>query len=114
MKVKATWKSFEREVAKYFGTTRFIPQTTNDKKASCDFSTDTIIGECKYRRYLPTGKEIADWLHTVCNRAGQEGKAGVLCFKAKGGRGFWVVERTLDGQPFMWHSSWRKPVKADL
>jgi hypothetical protein len=100
------WKAFEREAARFFGTERFIPQTTNDNKASCDFATETIVGECKYRATMPTPEQIKTWLQGVCERAKRDGKAGVLCVKVARKNGFWIVEMAVE-QIIMWHSTWR-------
>ena len=107
----STWKGFEREAAKFFGTTRFLPYQQNADKHSRDFETDTLMGECKYRSARPSVAEMEKWFATLEKRAA--GKPCVLCIRIRGERGgFWVLSRYWSNRELsLQHSSWIQPVR---
>lgn len=82
-----TWKAFEREVAKFFGTVRTALSGGNSKVTRSDTHHKDFYVECKYRAKSSLHSLYEDTLE----KATQEAKIPILCLKQKNSRGFLVV-----------------------
>jgi hypothetical protein len=77
MTARATWKSYERRVAKDFGGRR-IPVTGIDRHGA-DVVTSLFHVQVKLRRSLPGW--LWNWLGGIRGDANEHGKVGVLILR---------------------------------
>lgn len=74
-----SWKAYERRLAKMFGTTR-IPVT--GEREGADFQTEMFHVSVKKRKSVP--KTVLNWLGSVCAKAEERKRVGVLIMKQPG------------------------------
>ena len=82
-----TWKAFEREAARFFGSTRTPLSGGNSKITRSDSLHKRIYIESKYRAKHAI---LATWRDAKA-KADVEGKVPVVCVREKGKKGFWIL-----------------------
>nr|UVN00102.1 MAG: holliday junction resolvase [Bacteriophage sp.]UVY51509.1 MAG: holliday junction resolvase [Bacteriophage sp.]UWD62301.1 MAG: holliday junction resolvase [Bacteriophage sp.]UWD69339.1 MAG: holliday junction resolvase [Bacteriophage sp.]UWD76968.1 MAG: holliday junction resolvase [Bacteriophage sp.] len=90
---KSCWKSFEREVAKHFGTKRVpLSGSNSGHNTNSDTLHPKLYIECKVR-----GKS-AIWtlFEDTRNKAKVEKKIPIIALRQKGGKGYLLVIRPED------------------
>jgi hypothetical protein len=80
--MSATWKAFERAVAKDLGTRR-IPVTGIDR-AGADVSHGPFSYQCKLGRRFPS--YLREWLDGIRSSAKATNQIGVVVWREKGAR----------------------------
>jgi len=81
------WKSFERTVSKFFGTTRNPLSGGNSKHTQSDTLHPNLYIECKYRKKSSLSTLFKD----TRMKAIKEGKTPIVCTKQKGEPGFLIT-----------------------
>lgn len=90
---KSCWKSFERVVAKMFGTTRVpLSGSNSGHGTNSDSLHKTLYIECKVRGKSATYSLFLDTLE----KAKAEGKIPIVAVKQKNTKGFLLVIRPED------------------
>lgn len=90
---KSSWKSFERVVAKFFGTRRVpLSGSNSGHGTNSDSLHDKLYIECKLRGKISLWSLFED----TEKKARQENKIPVVAIKQKGSRGYLLVMRPLD------------------
>jgi len=89
-----TWKSKERQIAKYFGCLRqrLSGSSGRDDETASDSTHATLFLEVKYRAKHAT-RELHD---ATRKKADKEGKLPVVCLASKGKAGFLVCFHSDD------------------
>ncbi len=91
---KTTWKRFEAEVARFFGSARAPLSGGNGKQTRSDSLHDTLFIEAKYR-----GKSaVCTLFRKVAKLAAKEGKTPVVALREKNHEGYLLVIRPQDLQ----------------
>ena len=89
-----TWKTFEREVAKFFSGTRNPLSGGRSRHTRGDVIHPVLYVECKYSKDFPKKwQTIWEWTEAW---AKEEVKVPIVCLKRKNMRGFLAVMRSTD------------------
>lgn len=92
---KTCWKSFERLVAKFFGTKRVpLSGSNSGHNTNSDSMHDTLYIECKVREKFALWSLFED----TESKAKNESKLPIVAIKQKGSKGYLLVMRPEDLQ----------------
>lgn len=92
---KTCWKSFEREVAKFFGTRRVpLSGSNSGHGTNSDSLHDKLYIECKVRGKISLWNLFVD----TEKKAKVENKIPIVAIKQKGEKGYLIVMRPDDLQ----------------
>lgn len=90
---KSCWKSFERDVAKYFGTKRVpLSGSNSGHNTNSDSLHPSIYIECKVRSKISLWQLFID----TESKSKVEKKIPVVAIKQKGGKGYLLIIRPED------------------
>jgi len=84
------WKSIERRIAKFFGTTRNPLSGMNSKHTGSDSLHERLFIEVKARQK----HTVITLYDDTAVKAKKEKKIPVICLAEKGRPGFWVVVKS--------------------